>query len=40
MNRKDENGNIVSSGMDGRAPFLDKAEYDRMQYFALIKEQI
>lgn len=40
MNRKDENGNIVSSGIDDMAPFLDKAEYDRMQYFAFIKEQI
>lgn len=40
MNRKDENGNIVSSGIDDMAPFLDKAEYDRMQYSAFIKEQI
>ena len=40
MNRKDENGNIVSSGIDDMAPFLDKNEYERMSYAAFCKEHI
>lgn len=39
MNRKDENGNIVSSGIDDMAPFLDKSEYDGMQYAAFLGEK-
>lgn len=38
MNRKDENGNIVSSGIDDMAPFLDRDEYERMNYEAFCKE--
>lgn len=40
MNRKDENGNIVSSGIDDMAPFLDKDEYDSMKYEAFCKGRI
>ena len=37
MNRKDENGNIVSSGIDDMAPFLSKEEYESMKYGAFCK---
>ena len=40
QNRKDENGNIVSSGIDDMAPFLDKDEYDSMKYEAFCKGRI
>ncbi len=37
MNRKDENGNIVSSGIDDMAPFLDRDEYNSMRYEVFCK---
>lgn len=40
MNRKDENGNIISSSIDDMAPFLDKDEYDSMKYKAFCKGRI